>query len=245
MNLYIKASSIQRFLAYAIDIALITILAYIFTLIVLNISPYDMERYNELSELITDKMDLYVKENSTENFIDYIGRSEFNEFIKLSMIQFLIQMIINIVFVALYLVVLPYFWEKQTVGRLVAKIKVIRHTGDIKCGVGNLLRREMIGTLLFYLLLGPFSILVWISALVASLKGRSVVDYIGNTDLVMYNPVTVDPEMMNNQNMNYFNNQNNPYKNDNYKDDAINAEIKDIKDGDETSDDSEDDYIVI
>ena len=247
MQVYVKASSFQRLCAYAIDILLIYLLSSLLTTVILKMTSFDYSRYNELQELMVDKYNEFLK-NPESDFIELVGRSNLKEFVKLYSIMNTVTIGLGLLLTVLYLVILPFFWEKQTLGRSIARIKVIRHTGDIKCNLGNLVRREVLGTFLFYLLLGPLSFLALISALVASLKGRSIADLISNTDLVMYNPITVDQEAMNggNLNMNFFTNNENRNENNqnNNNDDVIDAKVNDIKDGDDTSDD-DDEYMVI
>ena len=149
---------------------------------------------------------------------------------------------------------MPYFWEKQTLGRLISNTKVIRHKGDIKCNMSNLVLREIVGTFLMYVIFGTIGVIITLVLILTS--KRSLVDYIGKTDFVMFNPVMVDE----NGNATFVNNNNN-YSNDNtvYNnnpkyDDSIDAKVDEPKKestiNNDTSDnndnsDEEDDYIVI
>lgn len=243
MQVYVKATTLQRLAAFLIDLLLITFMATILTNVLLKIVPFDKDRYDELYELI---MDVY-KENP-QDIVDEVGKSNLIEFFKLFAIQLLVNSLATLVLIILYLVLLPMYWDKQTIGRLVSNTKVIRHKGDVKCHWSNVLLREIVGTFLMYSILGSIGIIVTIVMVLVS--RRSLADYIGMTDFVMFNPVTVDE----NGKVQFENKQNETIYNDNPKyDESIDAKVNDANDNNndtndnnkENESDDEDDYIVI
>lgn len=245
-----KASGIQRFLAYIIDIGLIFIISYYLTKLTLYLTSYNTERFNELYELITESYTNYAKGN-IKNLIDEIGKSNLIEFLKLYLIQQLVSLGFELLLVVAYLIILPRYWKYQTVGRYVSKCKVIRHEGEIDVTLKNILLRELVGTFLFYLILGPMSIVAWISALLASFTGRSLADRVSGCDFVMNEPVYIDPNnplfKMNENKFNIYgedNINNNDLNNESKKEKVIDAEVEDSK-PDDNNDNDEDEYIVI
>lgn len=63
-----------------------------------------------------------------------------------------IYMIFNILFILCYFVILPYFWNGQTVGKRIMKIRVVSNTEE-KISIVNYLIRNVIATGLGYMVL--------------------------------------------------------------------------------------------
>lgn len=63
-----------------------------------------------------------------------------------------IKQIVNLILAIGYFIILPIFWEKQTVGRLACKIKVVKENGE-KATPVNFILREGFGQTLFASLL--------------------------------------------------------------------------------------------
>ena len=82
MQVYVKATNLQRLAAFLIDWLLISFIAGFLTNLIIKITPYDSERYNELYDLIKE-----VYKNHPTDIINEVGKSNLIEFFKLYMIQ--------------------------------------------------------------------------------------------------------------------------------------------------------------
>lgn len=104
-------------------------------------------------------------------------------FERLSTLTAMIYTICSLVIYFLYFIILPIVWEKQTLGRWIAKVKVIKLNGS-RLSFGTLLIREFLGKL--FLGIMSFGI-VWIISVVmmelATVK-RTIHDRMANTLMV-------------------------------------------------------------
>ena len=104
-------------------------------------------------------------------------------FERLSTLTAMIYTICSLAIYFLYFIILPIVWEKQTLGRWIAKVKVIKLNGS-RLSFGTLLIREFLGKL--FLGIMSFGI-VWIISVVmmelATVK-RTIHDRMANTLMV-------------------------------------------------------------
>ena len=246
MQLFNKSTGGQRFLAFIIDLFLVAVVIGIFSAIVLLLTGFDFEAYNKAqSEYLTDYI-LYMQYNTEEYYDSF--RNALQEYYSYSVHFYLVLDLIALVVFVPYFIVLPHFWEKQTIGRMVVKVKVISHRGKIKPSIKQLIVREIAGTWLLYLVSSFFmsGFLVIISALFAAIGGRSIVDAISGTDLVQKDPFTVDPEAFKrkfvfNDPRNPESSQFNPDLEGFRRDDSIDAEVKDVSNNEDEYKKSNDD----
>ena len=83
------------------------------------------------------------------------------EFFKYLAVEIIVQMICaSLVFVG-YLIVLPRFWSKQTLGRLLSKTKVVM-IDDKPLTLRASILREFIGSYLLYYCVGTISFIITI-----------------------------------------------------------------------------------
>ena len=104
-------------------------------------------------------------------------------FERLSTLTAMIYTICSLAIYFLYFIILPIVWEKQTLGRWIAKVKVVKLNGS-HLSFGTLLIREFLGKL--FLGIMSFGI-VWIISVVmmelATVK-RTIHDRMANTLMV-------------------------------------------------------------
>lgn len=246
LKLYNNATNIQRFLAFLIDgIIILTLTIGISSLIFLAID-FNYSAYNACrNEFVYDYLlSVLYGGNYSESF-----SKAFSEYVKFSVVFNLVISSIGFVTFGLYFVLLPSYWEKQTLGRALLKIKVIGYKGDIKPGLKRLILREILGTWFLYLVLYSIlgGIVIIVSAFVALISSRSLVDRISNTVLVIDFPIEVKKEAFENNKFDKEEASNfKPNPSEFRKDDAIDAEIKDIgsNDSKEKDDNSDDEYQI-
>ena len=217
MQAYIKASNGQRFLAFLIDGMLISAAAFGLMFAVLAIFHYDFSRYNELIDKISETYYNYLRTGNNELLIEFENMAR--EFMGLYMIRIGIYYAMVALIILLYLVVLPYFWQYQTLGRLFARVKIIYRDNNLRPSFGRLVLREIVGTFFFYYIIN--FILVLISGILCLSSNRSLVDMVSRTELVYYKPVEVNQHTL-------FGDQDEDYYNNKFGKPSINAEVKDI-----------------
>lgn len=165
---YLNARSSQRFLAFLIDYFLISVVVSF----IISFIP----TYKESSEIIMD----YYKAFNEGSITDI---EELTLVLKHASIILGIRFSLEVPIYLLYLVVLPYFWSRQTLGRALMHIKVLAKD-ETKAKLSNLLLREMIGGLVLLNFLS-FSIVIPILFwYFSSATGRSLADMIGGTRLI-------------------------------------------------------------
>ncbi|MCR5113696.1 MAG: RDD family protein [Acholeplasmatales bacterium] len=232
MQLYNRATSGQRFLAFLIDLLVVGAVVGSISLLILFLTGFDFVAFSQAQdEYLTDYL-LYIQTNSSEYYDSF--QKALQEYYSYSVHLYLVIDLVALVLFIPYFVILPHYWSKQTVGRMAMKIKVISHKGKVKATVKQLIIREIVGTWFIYLgsyfLFSGFIIVV--SGVFAAIGGRSVVDIISGTDLVQKDPITVDPEAF--KQTFGFNDPRNPEsqfdpeKEGFRKDDSIDAETKDV-----------------
>lgn len=174
----VKATNSQRFIAYFIDMMIISLLTSLFAGLISTALKFDSSVADKLYSDLINEIVLYISDYTATSAS--IG-SIFTEYIKYAGVSMLISACVSLFLVIIYLVIIPMFWEKQTLGRLIMKIKVVDRDLDF-VSKKRIILREILGTWLMYLVLPSSTILA--SVILASSTGRSLVDYIAKTDLV-------------------------------------------------------------
>ncbi|MCM1130387.1 MAG: RDD family protein [Roseburia sp.] len=166
---YLNARSSQRFIAFLIDSLLISIVVGF----ILGFIP----AYNESTKVIIDFYKLYME----GEFNDAMYQA--SNVLKHAGIILGLQLLMDIPIYILYLVVLPYFWNKQTLGRWAMHLKVVSKNEN-KATPLNLILRELVGGMLLLRLLSSSIIIPILYWYFSATTGRSLADMIGGTRLV-------------------------------------------------------------
>lgn len=254
LKLYNKSTAMQRFLAFLVDGIILSIFAIGFSFLIFLIIGFDFGSYQAVKNEFANNYLLYFAYGGSYKQSYELA---LNEYTKLSIVFYLIVDPMYLIGVILYLVILPKYWKKQTVGRMLLKIKVIGHSGDIEPGAKRTIIREVLGTWLCYVVIYSLVsvIVIIISALMILISGRGIVDRISGTDMVQESPVSVDPNTFNQPNR--FDqdvpNQFRPNPNEFRKDDSIDAEVHDLNENNDSdidnnsnnsNNDSDDEYQI-
>jgi uncharacterized RDD family membrane protein YckC len=198
----VKASTLQRFGAFLIDLAII-IFVYSIIIRFVNVNIKIPEMGEEVINAMSDNLKaFYLKEPSTfplrifsadqniaSDYQSWILSSEYLNFYAsyrnaiFSLAGIIILIITGLVFI--YMVVLPYFWDKQTLGRLLLKVKVVNED-DTKPSFLTYLVREVIGGVLINLLNVFFFVIAIINIVFISKKNYTIGDMISKTKLIRY-----------------------------------------------------------
>ncbi|MGM9969729.1 MAG: RDD family protein [Anaeroplasma sp.] len=171
----------RRFLAYIIDFILISIISSIISNLFITIVHFDASLVSD-SKYILDLFSRYLEaigSSNDEYLLEVI--EEMAVFYKQYMLYLLICNFAVLLVCIVYLVIIPKFTEKQTIGRLVSGCKVVTIDNE-KPSYTNLIMREIVGFFLFYNVIG--FILIIISGIVAYTTGYSLIDKISKTKLV-------------------------------------------------------------
>ena len=250
LKLYNKATTGQKFLAFLVDGLILSafaigLSALIFFLMGFNYSAYTAAR----SEMMTNYV-LYISYGGNYEQSFNLAASEYNKY---SLVFYPILDSMYLVGIIIYFVVIPHFWEKQTVGRMLLKIKVIGRTGDVNAGLKRTIIREVVGTWLFYVVSYSLlsGIVIIISGIMILMSGRGIPDRISGTDMVQDLPIDVDPSAF--QEASRFDseeaNQFKPNPNEFRREDSIDAEVVDLdnkqEDKQDNNDNSDDDEYQI
>ncbi|MDE5855833.1 MAG: RDD family protein, partial [Anaeroplasmataceae bacterium] len=108
---YLNARSSQRFIVFLIDYFLISLVVGF----ILRFIP----AYNESTEIVLDFYKSFTEGIMTDSI------DEMTNVLKHAGIVLGLKLLLEIPFYILYLVILPYFWDKQTLGRWAMHLKVI------------------------------------------------------------------------------------------------------------------------
>ncbi|MCI5583151.1 MAG: RDD family protein [Anaeroplasma sp.] len=181
-----EATTGERLLVYLIDIVVMGWILSFFTNLIFKGINYDSDYLSLVVEQITGYLEEYLNSIVNNTSFDmnklYIALGSYFEIVA---IRTLITISFDLVFVVLYLVILPKFWKNQTLGRFFVKVKVVNKNGE-DLTTKNIIFRELIGTFLLYMVLGSFGVLLASVILIINSK-RSLVDYVGKTKLVKIN----------------------------------------------------------
>lgn len=181
-----EATTGERLLVYLIDIVVMGWILSFFTNLIFKGINYDSDYLSLVVEQITGYLEEYLNSIVNNTSFDmnklYIALGSYFEIVA---IRTLITIAFDLVFVVLYLVILPKFWKNQTLGRFFVKVKVVNKNGE-DLTTKNIIFRELIGTFLLYMVLGSFGVILASVILIINSK-RSLVDYVGKTKLVKIN----------------------------------------------------------
>ncbi len=177
---YFNATCVQRFFTYLIDFFIITTIASLIARVIpaysQNVAIFQEDLEIIFNQVVADNVDLLLYEEMVKAGLIYMG----------------ILLSITLLVTFLYLVVLPYYWPTQTVGRLIMGVKVINLRGNERVSFGKLALRELVGSFLLYQVLGNTLILTLLNWYYCATRGRSFADMIGGTRLVYVRGGTID-----------------------------------------------------
>ncbi len=140
--------SLKRIGAYLIDIALITIIVTLLGHIKFINPSYALyqENYVKYNELINNYKDNKIKKDDYEKELITLNYKLGQENV--------VNGVITIVTIIIYFGVIEYFWDGETVGRKLTKIKLVSNKDKQKLHLGNyLIRTFILNNILFRILL--------------------------------------------------------------------------------------------
>ena len=172
------ATKWQRFVAYIIDIAFVSVVASLFVTLIYYFTKYDTNQRGLLQKVFLDNARAYLN-NPTSANQDALYSSAY-DFLVLYAKETLRSVIMKVLVATIYLVLIPLCAPNfQTLGRIASRTKVVKTNGNVATA-SNLLVREYVGTLLIY---STFIGLI-ISMILVLTKGKSICDYISKTVLI-------------------------------------------------------------
>ena len=169
---YHKAMSYQRFLAFIIDFFIINLVATL----ILNLIPLYVFHSEQLMDMYSGMTEM-IMNNDIESLI---------ELLKSACILLLLQTVVFVPIIFVYQIILPMFWKPQTLGRLVAGVRVMRLNSDEKAGIGSLMVRELVGGYIFNVMFVQSFVIPILNYVFSRNRGRSLADMISKTRLVDY-----------------------------------------------------------
>jgi uncharacterized RDD family membrane protein YckC len=170
------ANNSQRFLAYVIDFSLIGLMVSMLSSAVFKVMNFDLAINDLMLEKIMSELTVALETGYYTDFYNY-----YMDFLKYSMVEIGVQTAVAFVVFIGYLVVLPCFWSKQTVGRMISKTKVIMLDGT-KATKKAIIIRELVGSFLLYYCVGAIPLIItWVFL---NKYQRSLVDRISDTVLI-------------------------------------------------------------
>ena len=168
---YHNAMSYQRFLAFIIDAIIVNIVAST----ILKFIP----AYSQHSEVVVNGY------TELMNMVD-VNIDQLINLLKSAFIIIGLHVVVFVPLMLIYQVIVPMFWEKQTVGRMVAGVRVMKLNSSEKPGLGSLLVRELVGGYIFNTLLSSTFVLPLLNYMFSRNRGRSLADMISKTRLIDY-----------------------------------------------------------
>ena len=168
---YHNAMSYQRFLAFIIDAIIINIVASTILMFIPAYSQHSEVVVNGYAELM--------------NMVD-VNIDQLINLLKSAFIIIGLHVVVFVPLMLIYQVIVPMFWKKQTVGRMVAGVRVMKLNSSEKPGLGSLLVRELVGGYIFNTLLSSTFVLPLLNYMFSRNRGRSLADMISKTRLVDY-----------------------------------------------------------
>jgi len=162
-----KATVLQRFGAYVIDMILIIMVFMLFEHLVLAIVKIP-QLNSDLINLMPEALKKAYEANPQSFSVTVYGNQEllndyltwtknpdvaayFNEYYSVMARLVVFYLLFALLEMFLYFVILPRYWSHQTIGRLFTKTKVITMDGE-PLSIPTLLRREIVGGYLFSIL---------------------------------------------------------------------------------------------
>ena len=168
---YHNAMSYQRFLAFIIDAIIVNIVASTILMFIPAYSQHSEVVVNGYAELM--------------NMVD-VDIDQLINLLKSAFIVIGLHVAVFVPLMLIYQVIVPMFWKKQTVGRMVAGVRVMKLNSSEKPGLGSLLVRELVGGYIFNTLLSSTFVLPLLNYMFSRNRGRSLADMISKTRLVDY-----------------------------------------------------------
>lgn len=207
----VKASTTQRFGAYLIDIAIIyLILSIVMRIVTSNITIPSLEGevvdamgknlkeffesdktgflYNILLTTNVQLKEEYAAWTKTTEFIQFYA-----DYTSALYTVALISILSIIIIVFLYMVLLPKFWNKQTVGRMLMKVKVVNQFGENASFKQLLVREEICGVFRALFDFFFFAPLIINITLIYG-KQASIGDLVTSTLLIRYDEEGIEKE---------------------------------------------------
>ena len=169
---YHNAMSYQRFLAFIIDFFIINLVATL----ILNLIPLYVFHSEQLMDMYSGMTEM-IMNNDIESLI---------ELLKSACILLLLQTAVFVPIIFVYQIILPMFWKPQTLGRLVAGVRVMRLNSDEKASIGSLMVRELVGGYIFNVMFVQSFVIPILNYVFSRNRGRSLADMISKTRLVDY-----------------------------------------------------------
>lgn len=168
---YHNAMSYQRFLAFIIDAIIVNIVASTILMFIPAYSQHSEVVVNGYAELM--------------NMVD-VNIDQLINLLKSAFIIIGLHVAVFVPLMLIYQVIVPMFWKKQTVGRMVAGVRVMKLNSSEKPGLGSLLVRELVGGYIFNTLLSSTFVLPLLNYMFSRNRGRSLADMISKTRLIDY-----------------------------------------------------------
>ena len=169
---YHNAMSYQRFLAFIIDFFIINLVATL----ILNLIPLYVFHSDQLMDMYSGMTEM-IMNNDIESLI---------ELLKSACILLLLQTAVFVPIIFVYQIILPMFWKPQTLGRLVAGVRVMKLNSNEKAGIGSLMVRELVGGYIFNIMFVQSFVIPILNYVFSRNRGRSLADMISKTRLIDY-----------------------------------------------------------
>ena len=175
-----KATKSKRFWAFVIDSMIISFVSGLLYDIILVIWGLDKNALDYAYNQFLAVYEQYLLQMSTDiqPLIDSLVG-----YIQLAMAYIPVNIFSILLTGFVYLVIIGHVWDKQTVGRLCMKIKVVTKDGS-KPSFARLLLREVVGYLLLFEVIGTFDLLL-VTFVLVNVEGRSLTDFIGGTEVIV------------------------------------------------------------
>jgi len=155
--------------------------------------------YIEISHSSTETATSFVTWLSSDSIISYTN--ELNS----AIFKIVWTLVISIIVIyILYFAILPYFWDKQTVGRLILKVKVVREIDDEKPTLMNFLVRDVVGSCLLSVINVCCGLHFILNIVFVLSRNQTLGDMISGTRLVSTNSNEVVGDNENNPQENNF-----------------------------------------
>lgn len=224
-----QSKILARLGAYIIDIFIVAFVIFIISQILSNIVKMPELTSDVISTMPTDVRavydslisknadvtitDLYIEisHSSTEtasSFVKWLGSDDILSYTKelnSAMLKIVWTEVISVILIfTLYFAILPYFWDKQTVGRLILKVKVVREIDGEKPTLMNFIVRDVVGSCLLKVMNVCCGLHFILNIIFVLSKNKTIGDMISGTYLVSTNSNEVIEDNENNPQENNF-----------------------------------------
>ena len=229
---YLYATKGKRFLTYIIDFWILGIVASFIGQWIEFLAGYDSSIKDTYYQLILEEYNNALMGNGSTQNIYYYFEQWFYHYLVDQLFSSGAFLVLNIIF----LVIVPIFWNGETIGRRATHLYLVNKLGK-KATAKNYILREIVGTFIFYAIFGVIGFIISFFMILAS--NRSLVDKISGTYLVINPNYVIGIER--GTTVNNFN-QENDYN-------SVEPDWNEVKDENnninDNNDDSEDDYKII